>query len=671
MCGIVGVFHYRRDGRVDPAVVARMRDTMVHRGPDGAGIWSSPDGRVVLGHRRLAIIDLSADASQPMCNEDGSIWVTFNGEIYNHLELRRELQAAGRKFKTDHSDTEAIIHGYAQWGLAGLAQRLAGDYGIGLWDQRRGQLHLMRDRVGVKPVYFALRNGLLAFASEIKALLEHPDIQADLEPVAMYHYLSFLTTPAPLTMFRGIYKMPPGCLLSLAINGEPSLVRYWSAMPSQGIAARELDGMNDRQREDFYVAGVRARLRKSVARRMMSDVPFGVFLSGGIDSSTNLALMTELMDRPVDTFTVGFSDHTHLNELEPARAMARRFSANHHEVLIDERSMVGYIDQLIHSQDEPIADWTCIPLYFVSRLARESGATVVQVGEGSDEQFCGYSSYLKYLRLHRQFWQPYRRFLPGPVRELIASGARMVAERNLGFAVQADFIDRATRNREIFWSGAHVFRDLAKQRLTRGGRFEATPELDGAVAAGLVDPGYATPDTFNVVRSFLDPLDRAYPDSDQLTRMIACEFQLRLPELLLMRVDKICMSTTIEARVPFLDHELIEFTMDIPERSKIRGNVAKHLLKKSVEGWIPRETIRRGKMGFDAPMSLWLRGEFGGRVESQLASSRLMNAGYFDQSFVKRICREHRDAVRDHSLCMWTLFNLAAWYDYWIEGRMH
>jgi asparagine synthase (glutamine-hydrolysing) len=212
---------------------------------------------------------------------------------------------------------------------------------------------------------------------------------------------------------------------------------------------------------------------------------------------------------------------------------------------------------------------------------------------------------------------------------------------------------------------------LIKQRLAGGGRFQSTPELAGAVAAGLVDPGYASPDSFKVVRSFLDPLDRAHPDCDQLTRMIACEFQLRLPELLLMRVDKICMSTTIEARVPFLDHELIEFTMDIPQRSKIRSNVAKQLLKRSVEGWIPSDTIRRKKMGFDAPMSQWLRGEFGRRVESQLATSRLMNAGYFDQTFVKLMCREHRDAVRDHSLCIWTLFNVAAWYDYWIEGRAH
>ena len=669
MCGIVGVFNYGREAAVDISAVERMRDTMVHRGPDGAGIWASPGGKVVLGHRRLSIIDLSTTAAQPMSNEDGTVWVTFNGEIYNHGGLRQELLGGGHRFKTDHSDTETIVHGYEQWGLDGLVDRLAGDYGIGIWDERRRVLHLVRDRIGVKPVYFALRDGMLAFASEIKALLQHADVRPEIEPSAMYHYLTFMTTPAPLTMFRGIYKLPPACTLSLAMGGEPSVRRYWDAVPGRGIAPESVAGMDDDAAEEFYVRGVRDRLERAVDRRMMSDVPFGVFLSGGIDSSTNVALMARLMDRPVDTFTVGFADHTHLNELEYARLVAREYKTNHHEIMVAERDMVGYLDQLIHSQDEPIADWVCIPLYFVSKLARDSGTTVVQVGEGSDEQFCGYDGYMMYLRLYEKYWKPFRSYLPGPLRSLAAGAAIRAARLRPKWTVYADIIDRAARGREHFWSGAHVFWDLMKRDLVVPGSIRPSADLKAAAAAGLVDPTYLEPDSYNVVRSFLEPFDRQFPGRDVLTRMIHAEFRLRLPELLLMRVDKIGMSTTIEARVPFLDHELVEFTMDVPMRFKARGGKAKTLLKKAVTGLIPDEIIDRPKMGFGAPMSQWLRGDFGRRVQADFERSRLMREGYFDPGYVRRLCVDHLEGRQDNSIFIWSLFNLVAWFDYWVDGK--
>jgi asparagine synthase (glutamine-hydrolysing) len=669
MCGIVGVFHFKRPAAIDRETVERMRDVMTHRGPDGAGLWMSPDARVALGHRRLAIIDLSSAASQPMCNEDGSVWITFNGEIYNHMQLRRELLAAGHTFRTSHADTETIIHGYEQWGIDGLVQRLAGDYGFGLWDARRGQLHLVRDRIGVKPLYFALRHGALAFASEIKALLEHPDIQADIEPVALYHYLTFMTTPAPLTMFRGIYKLAPAHVLTVTMEGDPRLLRYWDATPARGDDVAAAERMDDASRTKYYVDGIRQRLETAVEQRMMSDVPFGVFLSGGIDSSTNVALMAELMDRPVDTFTVGFSDHHHLNELDYARLVAQRFGTNHREILINERDMVDYLGQLIHAQDEPIADWVCIPLYFVSKLARDSGTTVVQVGEGSDEQFCGYGSYMMYLRLFERYWMPYKRRVPRSLRRAAAFGARAAARLRPGLAAYLDIIDRAGRDREPFWTGAHVFWDVIKQRLVGTRGFKPSPELQQAALDGLVDPAYLVADSFNVVRSFLDPFDRAFPDCDQLARMTYSEFRLRLPELLLMRVDKIGMSATIEARVPFLDHGLVEFTMGIPQRFKVQNGQAKYLLKKAVEGLIPDEIINRKKMGFGAPMAQWLRGKFGVQVEAAFAESRLMREGYFDLDFVGRLCREHRSGRNDYSVYIWSLFNLVAWFDYWVDGR--
>lgn len=669
MCGIVGVLNLQRSERIDEGVVERMRDTMLHRGPDGGGVWSGPEGQVVLGHRRLSIIDLSSVANQPMPNEDGTVWVTYNGEIYNHGPLREELVARGHRFTTDHSDTEVIVHGFEEWGLDGLVQRIAGDYAIGLYDCKREELHLVRDRVGVKPLYFGTSNGVFAFGSEIKALLQHPKFKPDIEPVAMYHYLSFMTTPAPMTMFRGIFKLPPGHTLTVSRKAGPVLHRYWDATPGRSEASRVTAGMDDHQREKYYIDGIRSRLEGSVERRMMSDVPFGVFLSGGIDSSTNVALMSKLMDRPVDTFTVGFSDHTHLNEIDQARMIARHFKTNHHEVLVKQRDMEVYLDQLIHSQDEPIADWVCIPLYFVSKLARDSGATVVQVGEGSDEQFSGYESYMMYQRLYEKYWTPYRKWVPGSLRHVAALGARAAARFRPSLAAYADVLDRAARNHEVFWTGAHVFHDIVKRRLVRGSAFQPSPELRAAAEAGIIDPGYLVPESFNVIRSFLEPFDSAHPGSDMLTRMIYNEFRLRLPELLLMRVDKIGMSTTIEARVPFLDHDLVEFTMDIPQRFKVRNGVAKYLLKKAVEGLIPDEIIYRKKMGFGAPMSQWLRGDFGKRVESTLLRSRLLDSGYFNRDFIADICKQHQEGRSDFSLYIWSLFNLVAWYDYWVDGK--
>jgi asparagine synthase (glutamine-hydrolysing) len=669
MCGIAGIFSYRGDARVDEGTLVRMRDTMGHRGPDGGGLWISDDARVGLAHRRLSIIDLSNTAGQPMTNDDGSVWVSFNGEIYNHVRLRQELIAQGYHFRTDHSDTEVLVHGYSAWGIAGLLERLEGDYGIALWDARQEKLFLFRDRIGVKPLYFALHQGAVLFGSEIKAVVAHPDLPRDIEPVAMYHYLSFLTTPAPFTMFKGVYKLPAGFCLEVAREGGLKATRYWDAVPGQGIDQDRLARMTWPERETFYIGGIRQRLDAAVEKRMMSDVPFGVFLSGGIDSSTNVALMSRYMDRPVDTYTVGFKDHRHLNELDEANLVARTFKTNHHQVLIDEKDMRGYLDDLIHHQDEPIADWVCIPLYFVSKLAKDSGATVVQVGEGSDEQFCGYASYMGYLDLYRKYWSPFRKFMPGPLQRLAAGMAGAVAARRPSLDTYADIIARASRNREHFWSGATVFPESTKNRLLDRAAFPPASVSRELNDCGLMPESYLELDTFNVIRSFNQELDRAAPDHDILARMTYNEFKLRLPELLLMRVDKIGMSVSLEARVPFLDHKLVEFTMDIPMEDKVHGGVAKYLLKKAVEGIIPDEIIYRKKMGFGAPMTQWMQGDFGRYTQDVIRRSRLLDRGFFRREVIEGYFEAHRTGRADFSLYLWTLFNLVAWYDYWIERR--
>ena len=563
MCGIAGILGTNATPPVDGGVLQAMADSMAHRGPDGEGQWISPSRRIGFAHRRLAIVDLSDDAAQPMCDGAKTVWVTFNGEIYNHLSLRRTLEKAGHRFRTDHSDTEVLVHGYKEWGIGGLVGRLDGMFAFGLWDDGKKRLFLVRDRIGIKPVYFTRTAGTFRFASEIKAILADPGVPRDVEPAALNHYLSFMVAPAPLTMFKNIFKLPAGHLMEVDQSGRMEARRYWDAVPGKGIEPGIIKGLSESALEDFYTTNIRERLEAGIEKRMMSDVPFGVFLSGGIDSSANVALMSRMMDRPVDTFTVGFKDHTHLNEIDYARRVATEFKTNHHQVLIGESDMQGYLDDLVHHQDEPIADWVCVPLYFVSRLAKDSGVTVVQVGEGSDEQFSGYNSYRLYLRLHRWFWGAFNA-LPRPVRKGAASLAKgLSCSHTPRLERIADIFGRGARGQELFWGAAHAYWNIHKDRVLahpiEGGPWPALEE------AGLNTAGLGSTDSGEMISALMHSFDSAHPGRDELTRMIHNEFKVRLAELLLMRVDKITMSTSVEGRVPFLDHGLVDFTMDMIE----------------------------------------------------------------------------------------------------------
>jgi asparagine synthase (glutamine-hydrolysing) len=660
MCGIAGVFHFgdRLPQPVDPAVLVRMRDRMIHRGPDGEGLWTSDHGRVGLAFRRLSILDLSEQALQPMANEDGRVRITFNGEIYNHLDLRRQLVAAGHTFRTDHSDTEVIVHGYEEWGIEGLLQRLEGMFGIAIWDDRSQRLHLVRDRIGIKPVYWSWVAGeRLLWASEIKGILAHPEAPRGVEHRALLHYLTFMTTPAPLTMFEGIFKLPAGHRLEVAVGGVPAVHRWWDLAEPGSRLFTETD-------ERFYIQEIQRLLEGSVERHMMSDVPYGAFLSGGVDSSTNVALMKKYSDRTVHTFTVGFSDHTHLNELEHADRVAKLFGTQHHQVLIQESDMLGYLDQLVHTQDEPLADWVCIPLYFVSKLVRDSGVTVVQVGEGSDEQFCGYGSYMAYLKLQDRYARAYR-LLPKALQRAGAGLVRRAAGRKLGLAPYAELLERIARDREVFWTGAHVFNDDLKHRLIPEAAAVPSSIPSQVLAAGLIPEEVLAPDSFAIVQAQRAGAERLLPGADYLSRMTYAEFQTRLPELLLMRVDKITMSTSIESRVPFLDHNLVAFSFRIPQAMKTRHGISKYLMKKVAESYLPHDLVHRKKMGFAAPMSQWLQGDFGARVEAELLASPLFQAPYFNRDRIAEMLREHRSGRLDNSTQIWTLYNVAAWHRHW------
>jgi len=667
VCGICGLFYYQQStaDAVDEQTIVRMRDTMAHRGPDGVGLWISADRRAGLGHRRLAIVDLSTLADQPMTNEDETVWIVYNGETYNHLLLRQELLDVGHRFRTDHSDTETIVHAYEQWGTKCL-ERFEGMFAFAIWDGPRRRLFLARDRIGIKPLYVAFRPGLVLFASEIKALLTHPALTRALSPVAMYHYLSFLTTPAPLTMFDGIYKLPAGWFMTVDEGGRIAASPYWDALPRERRYHLELAGLSESAQEEFCVREVQSLVAQAVQKRMMSDVPFGAFLSGGIDSSTTVALMSRFTARPVETFTVGYKDFTYLNELTDARRFAREFRTNHHEVLIGEREMMDYLPNLIHHQDEPIADWACIPIYFVSRLARDSGTVVVLVGEGSDEQFSGYEDYLRYLHLHRRYWTPFRRF-PAVLQRAVAALARQGFQLTGRGGFYADIVERAAGDRGHFWGVAAVFGELMKRRLVSRDRVAASQPALAAVVPGFVPERFLEPDSFAVVAHYLSECERLFPGADVLTRMIYLEFKLRLPELLLMRVDKVSMSTSVEARVPFLDHKLVEFTMGIPMSLKVKGWVPKHVLKKACAGLIPDRIIHRRKMVFGVPMKDWLRGEFGRAAEAAILGSPLGREGYLDYDHVQTLFRRHRNG-QELASPLWTLYNLTAWFDRWIAG---
>jgi asparagine synthase (glutamine-hydrolysing) len=388
-----------------------------------------------------------------------------------------------------------------------------------------------------------------------------------------------------------------------------------------------------------------------VKKRMMSDVPFGVFLSGGVDSSANVALMAEQMSRPVDTFTVGFHDHEELNELESAKEIAQRFGTNHHEVLIGEKEMRSFLPDLVFHQDEPLADPVCVPLYYVSKLARESGTIVIQVGEGSDEIFSGYDKYIKYLSLYENFWQ-YAERMPPLARRAFSNVARSLVEKTMKNSEATELVRRLGANQALFWGAAIVFDETLKTSLLSA---TLRNSLDGL-------------SSYSVVLEHLDRVARERPVSDFLAQMTYLELKLRLPELLLMRVDKMTMATSVEARVPFLDHHLVEFALSLPRSLKVEGKSGKHILKRALEEILPRDVLYKRKRGFGAPVEGWFRGPAGSALEAQVMNSSLRKRDLFDYTFIGRLFDEHRRGARNWGFQLWALLNLSLWYERWIEG---
>ncbi|HEX7241527.1 MAG TPA: asparagine synthase (glutamine-hydrolyzing), partial [Longimicrobiaceae bacterium] len=608
------------------AGVDRMRDAMPHRGPDGAGTWVSEDGRVGLGHRRLAIIDLSDAAAQPMCNEDGTVWVTFNGEIYNHAEVRAELERTGRhRWKTHHSDTEVILHAFEEWGIDCL-HRFRGMFALGIWDARSRDLWLVRDRIGVKPLYWSVHHGRLSFASEIKALLADPEHPRAVDEESLYHYLSFLTTPAPRTLFAGVRKLPGGCWLRVRETGEVTEHRWWEmwdhVTPLVGVSDAEI------------AERVLEELRTAVRLRKVSDVPVGVFLSGGIDSSTNAALFSEGEGGPVRTFSIGYRGEydSYRSELGHARAMAERVGAEHHERVLDVDDLIRFLPEMVRLQDEPIADPVCVPVYYVSELARKHGVVVAQVGEGADELFWGYPGWKQSLRLQKLDDLP----VPRAAKRLGLAALRLAGK---GGSWPYEQLRRGAAGEPVFWGGAEAFTEGRKRRLL-------SPRLRRELG-GL--------SSWDALRPIRDRFEAGRWEDSHLAWMSYLDLNLRLPELLLMRVDKMSMGVSLEGRVPFLDHKLVELAMGIPEAVKTRNGTLKHVLKTAVRGVIPDEVIDRPKQGFGVPVYEWFFDRLGEEARREL-DAFCRDTDFFDPAEVRRAF-EARDVNG-----VWYLLNFALWW---------
>ena len=621
MCGIAGIFEYGREGSLSPDRIRRMRDTLVHRGPDGEGVFVSDDRRVGLGHRRLAIIDL-AHGEQPMFGRSGE-GLIFNGEIYNYPALRRELEADGATFRTA-CDTEVILHLYERHAER-CVDHLNGMFAFALWDPGRERLMLARDRVGEKPLYWAERDGRLLFASEIKALLADPSVRPEVNVGALPAYLTNLVTPSPDTLYRGIAKLAPGTLAICDRDGM-RIERYWDLFTPRSWAEADLGDA---------AATVRRMLADSVNDRLLSDVPVGVLLSGGLDSTTMVALLKD-QGRDMASFSVGFDDQPQLDEREEARRVAAHFGTDHHEVAVSEADAVGFMTELVHHQDEPLADPVCIPLHFVCRLAAENGVKVVLAGEGADELFWGYPRYLRVMA--RWSWIERLVSLPAPLRRGLGAAARAHPHPYV-----RDFVQGIASGRPMPLHMPLGVAHVDRARILRG---DAGGLLEGFVPSGNGAEGALSELAF---------------DTQEY------EFGLRLPELLLMRIDRFAMANSVEARVPFLDPGLVDFVYRLPLELKLHGGESKRVLRRAVADVVPDWVLNRRKQGFGAPVVQWMGNRLGA-VLAELGRTDTLRA-YFDVPALEQALGGGRDSKRPPSFAMWPIVNFGLWHRYWIEGE--
>jgi asparagine synthase (glutamine-hydrolysing) len=635
MCGIAGVVEFGDDARVDAAVVRRMCQAIVHRGPDDEGVYV--EGAVGLGMRRLSIIDVKA-GHQPITNEDQSIWLVYNGEIYNHLALREELVRKGHVFRT-HCDTETIVHAYEEYGRD-CVLRLRGMFAFALWDAPRRRLFAARDRLGIKPFYYRHAESSFLFGSEIKAILAYPGERAEFNPSILPEYLAFGYLSGSDTFFSGINKLMPGHTLQLDDTGALTLEPYWDLAPSADEPPRP---------ESYYVQGYRDRIEQAVSSHLMSDVPLGVFLSGGLDSSAVAALATRIRRTPVETFSVGYAEQVY-SELSYARQVAAHLNSIHHEVQVSCQDFFDALPKLIWHEDEPITWPSSVSLYFVAQLAREH-ATVVLTGEGADETLAGYTRYAFTLK-NAAFDRAYRGLTPRRLRNAIR---RFISDSSALSASWRRKLEHTFLAREgECWSSFYFDNFFSAFSASEQSQLLADDRAGGLSKA-----------TYGHVLDYWD-----HSAGPLLQRLLYTDIKTYLVELL-MKQDNMSMAASIESRVPFLDHELVEFAMGIPAGLQLNGLSGKRVLKKAMEDLLPHSIIYRPKLGFPTPWSHWIGGPQLDAVETLLTEPRSCNRGIFRPGAVQRLFREQRARHRDNCDRIWRLLNLELWFRVMIEGDPH
>lgn len=656
MCGFVGYLGLTNTEPINIDVFASMNDAISHRGPDGEGFaffgnYSAQDitdfkakrpdalifreaskRTIALAHRRLSIIDLSTDALQPMQSIDKNITILFNGEIYNHQEIKEQLLEKGHLFKTNHSDTEVVINAYIEWGIDCI-KKFRGMFSIALWDELKETLWLVRDRIGIKPMYYTHQNGRIYFGSEIKAIIEDATIKRAINHEGMYNYLSFLTVPAPQTLFENIYKLPAGHLLKIENGKMGNPIEYWDVFD---------EVVPNTSSEDKITKEVLAELTESVKYHGVADIPVGIFLSGGIDSSLNAALFSKIANYSVKAFSVGYENDENLksykNEFKYAQQAAKHSNCEYHQQILTQQDFIDFLPKLIHHQDEPIGDPVCMPVYFVSKLAKENNVSVCQVGEGSDELFWGYSSWKYFLTLQNL---NDIKFIPKTLKKIALKSLKLFGKDD---TVYFEWLKRGVDGQKVFWSGAEAFTETQKSKLLSK-KFIDT-----------LQPNYSS---WNIINKHYLNFNQKAPEKSNLNWMSYIDLKMRLPELLLMRVDKMSMAVSLEARVPFLDHKFVNYAMGIPSALKTTNNESKYVLKQAIKNVIPDSIIYRKKQGFDAPVYDWMMDDLGAIAKEKIALFN-KHTGFLNDSYVNTIFEKKSGKQ------LWFVLNLALWWEYYI-----
>ncbi len=646
MCGFVGFIGEPAALRAEEMerLAARMADRLESRGPDDAGTWVSPAAGIAIGHRRLAVIDLTAAGRQPMVSTSGRSVLAYNGEVYNFAEIRRDLEAEGRRFRGG-SDTEVVLEACEAWGAERAVSRFIGMFAFALWDIRDRRLTLARDRLGIKPLYWGRSGSVLFFGSQPKSFFDHPAWRPEVDRDALAAYLRHACVPAPRSIFRGIEKLEPGSLVEIAADGRQTRRRYWDLREIARDAMRDRLALDD----ETAVESLDELLRDAVKRRMIADVPLGVFLSGGVDSSTVLALMQTRSTRPVKSFTIGFSEAGY-DEARDAKRVARHLGTDHTELYVTSERAQAVLPRLASWYDEPFADSSQIPTYLVSEMTRRH-VTVALSGDGGDELFAGYNRHFRGAAL----WQRYGGW-PYPLRAALARGLRSFptslwdtvfrpVPRSLRPPLIGDKIEKVASIMPLADENA-VYRQLVSQwttpdKLVVGGR---EPQCI------LSDPS---------LRSEF---------SELIERMQFLDTVTYLPDDILAKVDRASMAVGLEARVPLLDHRVVEFAWRLPLAMKVRGGRGKWLLRQVLRRYVPERLTDRPKMGFGVPIDRWLRGPLRDWVENLLAEDRLRDGGYLDPAPVRNAWAEHLSRRRNHQNRLWTVLMFEAWRETWNIG---